>query len=145
MENANPHLSPVEIARMRVQIEDQIRELRDFKKLVTLELNYSLKDLAVAIDHNKDFAPKDLEIVRLEEKKEEEVNKEYFDLYPTREELAYYSHLIDSPRSPYARIVPKVKRENPNNLKIPCMIGYKFIDNAYIDIDSPINVMSRTV
>ena len=69
MENANPHLSPVEIARMRVQIEDQIRALRDFKKLVTLELNYSLKDLAIAIDHNKDFSPKDLEIVKLEEKR----------------------------------------------------------------------------
>ena len=69
MENANPPLSPVEIARMRVQIEDQIRELRDFQKLVTLELNYSLKDLAVAIEHNMDFAPKDLEIVKVEEKR----------------------------------------------------------------------------
>ena len=49
MENANPHLSPVEVARMRGQIEGQIRDLRDFNKLVTLELNYALKDLAVAI------------------------------------------------------------------------------------------------
>ena len=45
MEKANQPLSPVEVARMRGQIEDQIRDLRDFNKLVTLELNYALKDL----------------------------------------------------------------------------------------------------
>ena len=145
MENANPPLSPVEVARMRGQIEGQIRDLRDFNKLVTLELNYALKDLAVAIEHNKDFAPKDFAIVMVEEKKEEEVDREYFDLYPTKEELAYHSNLIDNPRPSFIRIIPKVKRGDPNNIKIPCMIGYKFIANAYIDLESPINVMSRAV
>ena len=94
MENANPPLSPVEVARMRGQIESQIRDLRDFNKLVTLELNYALKDLAVAIEHNKDFAPKDFAIVKVEEKKEEEVSREYFDLFPTKEELAYIKTLL---------------------------------------------------
>ena len=145
MENANPPLSPVEVARMRGQIEGQIRDLRDFNKLVTLELNYALKDLAVAIEHNKDFAPKDFAIVKVEEKKEEEVSREYFDLFPTKEELAYHKNLIDNPRPSFIRIIPKVKRGDPNNIKIPCMIGYKFIANAYIDLESPINVMSRAV
>ena len=65
MENANPHLSPEEVATMRGQIEGQIRELRDFNKLVTIELNYALNNLSVAIEHNKDFAPKDFAIVKV--------------------------------------------------------------------------------
>ena len=63
MENVNPHPSPEEVAVMRGQIEGQIRELREFNKLVTIELNYSLNDLAVAIEHNEDFAPNDFAIV----------------------------------------------------------------------------------
>ncbi|GKC07226.1 hypothetical protein Tco_0998836 [Tanacetum coccineum] len=35
----------------------------------------------------------------------------------------------------------RIKKGDPSNLKIPCMIGRKFIANAYIDIDSPMNVM----
>ncbi|GJR01174.1 hypothetical protein Tco_0524158 [Tanacetum coccineum] len=36
----------------------------------------------------------------------------------------------------------RIEKGNPNNLKFPCMIRHKFISNAYIDIDSPMNVMS---
>ena len=66
-------------------------------------------------------------------------------MYPTKEELAYHSHLVDNPRPPVSRIIPRIKRGDPNNITIPCMIGYKFIANAYIDPESPINVMSRAV
>ncbi|GJT74490.1 hypothetical protein Tco_1041215 [Tanacetum coccineum] len=34
------------------------------------------------------------------------------------------------------------EKGDPSNLKIPCMIGRKFIANAYIDLDLPMNVMS---
>ncbi|GKD55397.1 hypothetical protein Tco_1288784 [Tanacetum coccineum] len=36
----------------------------------------------------------------------------------------------------------EIEKENPNNLKIPCMIGRKFIANAYKDLGLPMNVMS---
>ncbi|GJR24476.1 hypothetical protein Tco_0973003 [Tanacetum coccineum] len=35
-----------------------------------------------------------------------------------------------------------IKKGDPRNLKIPCMIGQKFIANAYIDVDLPMNIMS---
>ncbi|GJU72901.1 hypothetical protein Tco_1264306 [Tanacetum coccineum] len=36
----------------------------------------------------------------------------------------------------------RIKKGDPRNLKIPCMIGHKFIANAYINVDLPINIMS---
>ena len=36
----------------------------------------------------------------------------------------------------------KIKRGNPDNLKIPCMIGRKYFDNIYLDTSLPMNVMS---
>ncbi|GKD07485.1 hypothetical protein Tco_1187170, partial [Tanacetum coccineum] len=38
----------------------------------------------------------------------------------------------------------RIEKGNPNNLKIPCMIRRKFIANAYIDLDLPMNVMFIT-
>ncbi|GKB26766.1 hypothetical protein Tco_0866167 [Tanacetum coccineum] len=35
----------------------------------------------------------------------------------------------------------RIKKGDPRNLKIPCMIGHKFTANAYIDIDLPMNIM----
>ena len=70
---------------------------------------------------------------------------DYFDLYPTKEEIAYYNNLVDNPRLPSTRIDPKIKRGDPGNVKIPCMIGYQHIEHAYIDCESPINVMSSSL
>ncbi|GJY17479.1 hypothetical protein Tco_0388970 [Tanacetum coccineum] len=36
----------------------------------------------------------------------------------------------------------RIEKGDPNNLKFHCMIGHKFIPNAYIDIDLPMNIMS---
>ncbi|GJV31758.1 hypothetical protein Tco_1392158 [Tanacetum coccineum] len=36
----------------------------------------------------------------------------------------------------------KIEKGDPSNLKIPCMIGHKFIANGYIDLDLPMNVTS---
>nr|GEU52405.1 protein kinase-like domain, concanavalin A-like lectin/glucanase domain protein [Tanacetum cinerariifolium] len=36
----------------------------------------------------------------------------------------------------------RIKKGDPSNLKIPCMIGRKFIASAYIDLDLPMNIMS---
>ncbi|GJZ74650.1 MAK10-like protein [Tanacetum coccineum] len=38
----------------------------------------------------------------------------------------------------------RIKKGDPRNLKIPCMIGHKFTANAYIDVDLPMNIMSLT-
>jgi hypothetical protein len=36
----------------------------------------------------------------------------------------------------------KIRRRDPNNLKIPCMIGHKYFDNVYINVFLPKNFMS---
>lgn len=36
----------------------------------------------------------------------------------------------------------RIRRRDPNNLKIPCMIGHKYFDNVYINVFLPKNFMS---
>lgn len=36
----------------------------------------------------------------------------------------------------------KINRRDPNNIKIPCMMGHKHFYNVYIDMCLPKNVMS---
>jgi hypothetical protein len=147
MENTNPPLSPSEVALLREQIENEIRELREVNRLVKIELNQAFSDLATALYLNKDLGTNDLEDV-VEELEEGEIDPkldDYFNLYPTKKEITNYNNLIDNPRSPFTKIEPKIKRGDPKNAKIPYMIGYKHIENAYIDFKSPINIMSSSV
>ncbi|GJQ94623.1 hypothetical protein Tco_0005762 [Tanacetum coccineum] len=68
---------------------------------------------------------------------------EYFDIFPTRSKLAYHKYLMCGP-------VPLIFLRNPiivegssSNLKIPCNIGHVHIEKAYIDLNSPLNIMTR--
>ncbi|GJY71323.1 hypothetical protein Tco_0475026 [Tanacetum coccineum] len=76
-----------------------------------------------------------------EEEEEEEDDPEYFDTFPTIEDLGYHEWLLKNPRPPW--VSAKVKIGNLNNIKISCMIGQFLKEQAYIDLDSPINVMYR--
>ncbi|GJU12447.1 hypothetical protein Tco_1134843 [Tanacetum coccineum] len=53
-----------------------------------------------------------------------------------------YESLIKKMSSCLFNFYFRIEKENPNNLKIPCMIGRKFIANVYIDLGLPMNVMS---
>nr|GEU95048.1 MAK10-like protein [Tanacetum cinerariifolium] len=73
--------------------------------------------------------------------KEPEV--EYFDTFPTRDEQTYYKYLMSG-------LIPLIFLKNPiitegypSNLKIPCNIGHVHIEKAYIDLNSPLNIMTR--
>ncbi|GJV84682.1 hypothetical protein Tco_1524580 [Tanacetum coccineum] len=68
---------------------------------------------------------------------------EYFDIFPTSSELAYYRYLMCGP-------VPSIFLQNPiivegssSNIKIPCNIGHVHIEKAYINLKSPLNIMTR--
>nr|GEY91910.1 hypothetical protein [Tanacetum cinerariifolium] len=75
--------------------------------------------------------------------KEEEWVKyeEPIDLVDTNEESIYES-LIEKMPICSLNFNFRIEKGNLSNLKIQCMIGRKFIANAYIDLDSPMNVMS---
>ncbi|GJU04395.1 hypothetical protein Tco_1120825 [Tanacetum coccineum] len=68
---------------------------------------------------------------------------EYFDIFPTRSELAYHKYLMSGP-------IPSLFLRNPiivggcqSNLKISCNIRNVHVEKAYIDLNSPLNIMTR--
>ncbi|GJU90273.1 protein kinase-like domain, concanavalin A-like lectin/glucanase domain protein [Tanacetum coccineum] len=81
------------------------------------------------------------EEVEEEFEEEEEDDLEYFNTFPTREELEYHEWLLKNPRTHWVNA--RVKTRNLNNIKISCMIGQFLKEQAYIDLESPINVMSK--
>nr|GFA15599.1 MAK10-like protein [Tanacetum cinerariifolium] len=84
------------------------------------------------------------DIKKVEEEREWMKYKEPLDLVDTHDELIYES-LIEEMPSCSLNFYFRIEKGDPTNLKIPCMIGHKFIANAYIDLDSSINVMSLAV
>ncbi|GKE10523.1 hypothetical protein Tco_1414074 [Tanacetum coccineum] len=67
--------------------------------------------------------------------------EEPLDLVDTSEESVLESSIKEMPKCSLNYDF-KIKKGDPRNLKIPCMIGYKFTANAYIDVDLPMNIMS---
>ncbi|GKD41879.1 retrotransposon ORF1 [Tanacetum coccineum] len=75
------------------------------------------------------------------EAREQEV--EYFDVLPTRSELAYHKYLMCGPIPSIFLRNPIITEGCPSNLKIPCNIGHVHVERAYIDLNSPLNIMTR--
>ncbi|GKA26465.1 hypothetical protein Tco_0712574 [Tanacetum coccineum] len=71
---------------------------------------------------------------------EEELFK---DKFPTEEELAYHEELLGEPQPPFSTLEPKIRRGDPWSLKIPYVIDTIYMGHAYIDLQSPVNIMSR--
>ncbi|GKD63361.1 hypothetical protein Tco_1305469 [Tanacetum coccineum] len=67
--------------------------------------------------------------------------EEPLDLVDINEESIYESLIKEMPKCSLNYDF-KIKKSNPRNLKIPCMIGHKFMANTYIDVDLPMNIMS---
>ncbi|GKF49171.1 hypothetical protein Tco_0142422, partial [Tanacetum coccineum] len=72
---------------------------------------------------------------------EEESNPEHFDTFPTMKELSYHEWVLKNPRPPWVKA--KIGTKNVNNVKFSCMIGHFNKEQACLDLESPINVMSR--
>ncbi|GJS68651.1 zinc finger, CCHC-type containing protein [Tanacetum coccineum] len=80
---------------------------------------------------------------RKEEPEAGEQEVEYFNIFPTRSELAYHKYLMCDP-------IPSIFLRNliimegcPSNLKIPCNIRHVHVEKAYIDLNSPLNIINR--
>ncbi|GJR44281.1 MAK10-like protein [Tanacetum coccineum] len=68
---------------------------------------------------------------------------EYVDTFPTRSELAYHKYLMRGPIPSIFLRNPIITEGCPSNLKIPCNIGHVHVEKAYIDLNSPLNIMTR--
>ncbi|GJX56832.1 retrovirus-related pol polyprotein from transposon TNT 1-94 [Tanacetum coccineum] len=80
---------------------------------------------------------------RKEEPKAGRLEVEYFDTFPTRSKLAYHKYLMCGPIPSIFLRNPIITRGCPSKLKIPCNIGHVHVEKAYIDLNSPLNVMAR--
>ncbi|GJY77390.1 hypothetical protein Tco_0482506 [Tanacetum coccineum] len=68
---------------------------------------------------------------------------EYFDAFLTRSELAYHKYLMCGPIHLIFLGNPIIMEGCPSNLKIPYNIGHVHVEKAYIDLNSPLNIMTR--
>ncbi|GJV24240.1 hypothetical protein Tco_1376935 [Tanacetum coccineum] len=73
--------------------------------------------------------------------KQQQDVEEPLDLVDTSEESVYESLIEEMPKCSLNYDF-RIKKDDPRNLKISCMIGHKFIANAYIEVDLPMNIMS---
>ncbi|GKE64226.1 hypothetical protein Tco_1518387, partial [Tanacetum coccineum] len=69
--------------------------------------------------------------------------KLFKDKFPTQEELTYYKELLGEPQPPFSTLEPKIRKGDPWSLKIPCVISTVYTGHVYIDLQSPVNIMSR--
>ncbi|GJX55467.1 hypothetical protein Tco_0285364 [Tanacetum coccineum] len=72
-----------------------------------------------------------------------ELEVEYFDVFPTRSELAYHRYLMCGPIPSIFPRNPIIIEGCPSNLKVPCNIVYVHIEKAYIDLNSHLNIITR--
>ncbi|GJU59273.1 hypothetical protein Tco_1237039 [Tanacetum coccineum] len=82
---------------------------------------------------------------RKEEPKAKRLAVDYFDIFPTRSEFAYHKYLMCGPIPSIFLRNPIITEGCPSNLKIPCNIGHVHVENAYFDLDSHLNIMTRMV
>ncbi|GJR13580.1 hypothetical protein Tco_0796232 [Tanacetum coccineum] len=80
---------------------------------------------------------------RKEELEAREQEVEYFDMLPTRSELAYHKYLMYGPIPSIFLRNPIITEGCPSNLKIPCNVGHVHVKKAYIDLNSPINILTQ--
>ncbi|GKA37458.1 MAK10-like protein [Tanacetum coccineum] len=95
------------------------------------------KDHEMRVKNEEEFE----EETKEETEEEEEDNPKHFDVFSTTKKLGYHEWLLKNPRPPWVKA--KIRIGNLNNVKFSCMIGYFDKKQAYLDVESPINVMSR--
>ncbi|GJZ73684.1 MAK10-like protein [Tanacetum coccineum] len=83
----------------------------------------------------------DEEVEEIIEEEEDKQDGENFNSFPTMEELTHHEWILKNPRPPWVKA--RIRVGNLNNIKISCMVGHFFKRHAYIDLESPINIMSR--
>ncbi|GJX86519.1 hypothetical protein Tco_0337293 [Tanacetum coccineum] len=91
-----------------------------------------------------DEYPSGDELNKDDDVREEEFEGNHFDKFLTCSQLAYRKYLMHDPYLSEIIRDPIIERGNPSNLKIPCNIGHVHIERTYIDLDSPLNIMSRS-
>nr|GEV69010.1 putative reverse transcriptase domain-containing protein [Tanacetum cinerariifolium] len=99
------------------------------------------EEVKVVIDEEEGEIVTDEEFKEILEYEEDDEDCENFNSFPMMEELTHHEWLLNNPRPPWVK--ERTRARSLNNIKISYMIGYFFKIHAYIDLESPINIMSR--
>ncbi|GJZ08499.1 protein kinase-like domain, concanavalin A-like lectin/glucanase domain protein [Tanacetum coccineum] len=83
----------------------------------------------------------DEEVEEIIEEEEDDRDDENFNSFLTMVELTHHEWLLKNPRPLWVKA--RIRAGSLNNIKISCMIGHFFKRHAYIDLESPINIMSK--
>nr|GEX46382.1 protein kinase-like domain, concanavalin A-like lectin/glucanase domain protein [Tanacetum cinerariifolium] len=76
-----------------------------------------------------------------DETKEEDNDTKHYNSLPTIKELVYHEWLLKNPQTSWVKA--KIRAENPSNSMVSCMIRHILMKDAYIAIESLINIMSK--
>ncbi|GKA84827.1 hypothetical protein Tco_0806481 [Tanacetum coccineum] len=150
MENAKPSStlgsSPQEPpVTTHAKFTARINKLLQMRQTIDSLLFKTMNELTNQSSDSEIFCPeermKELEL-RTQQRNnfEEELFKDWF---PTEKELAYHKELLGEPQPPFSTLEPKIRKGDPWSLKIPCVISTVYTGHAYIDLQSPVNIMSH--
>ncbi|GJX69797.1 hypothetical protein Tco_0305524 [Tanacetum coccineum] len=150
MENANPpstleSLTQQPFATTHTELTARVNKLLEIRQKVDSLLFKTIKNLPSDLSDTEIFYPKEI-IKELEIRTQRRNDFEellFKDMFPTEEELAYHRELLDELKPPFSTQELKIRRGDPWSLKIPCVIGTVYMGHAYIDLQSPVNIMSR--
>ncbi|GKB77578.1 protein kinase-like domain, concanavalin A-like lectin/glucanase domain protein [Tanacetum coccineum] len=108
-------------------------------------LSKTINELTNQSSDSETFYPRErIKELELRMQRSNNFEEELFkDMFPTEEELAYHKELLGEPHPPFSILEPKIRIGDPWSLKIPCVIGTVYTGHAYIDLQSPVNIMSR--
>ncbi|GKB08961.1 hypothetical protein Tco_0837273 [Tanacetum coccineum] len=150
MENANPSsilgsLSQEPSITIHAKFTARINKLLEMRQTINSLIFKTINESTNQSPDSEIFCPDErIKELELRTKRRNNFEEELFkDRFPTEEELAYHKELLGESQSPFSTLEPKIKRGNPWSLKIPCVIGTVYTGHAYIDLQSPISVMSR--
>ncbi|GJZ07868.1 hypothetical protein Tco_0542151 [Tanacetum coccineum] len=150
MENANPSStlgSPSQEPSVttHAKFTAQKNKLLEMRQTIDSLLFKTINESTNQSSDSEIFCPEErIKELELRTQRRNNFVEELFkDKFPTEEELAYHKELLGEPQPPFSTLEPKIRRGDPWSLKIPCVIGTVYTGHAYIDLQSPINIMSR--
>ncbi|GJU95766.1 ribonuclease H-like domain-containing protein [Tanacetum coccineum] len=131
----NPEQAFVNYVSLRSnELGDKVREEENVKPNAT---EYNGHEMTAKAEEKVKEESEDEFEEEIEEEEEEDV--EYLDTFPSLEELRYHEWILKYPKPSWVNA--KIRTESLNNMKFSCMIGHFVKKQAYIDLESPINVI----
>ncbi|GKC26988.1 hypothetical protein Tco_1034282 [Tanacetum coccineum] len=150
MENTNPSLalgsfSQHPPATTHTKLMARVNKLLKMRQTIDSRLSKTINELTNQSSDFETFCPRErIKELKLRTQRRNNFQEELFkDMFPTVEELAYHMELPGEQHPPFLTLEPKIKRGDPWSLKIPCVIGTVYTGHAYIDLQSPVNIMSH--